>query len=63
MMDSLPSEPKQLLLAHLLGRMDDFHAVRHRRVRTEPFQNAYEQLIAELPPAANSQPSNKETTQ
>lgn len=42
------SEPEKLLLAHLLGRLDDFHVSHHKRVRAEPFSGAYARLMNEL---------------
>lgn len=43
------SESEKLLLAHLLGRLDDFHVDNHKKVvREESFQDAHQQLMAVL---------------
>lgn len=46
----LLAEPEKLLLAHLLGKLDDFHVKHHKRVRAEAFKRAYEYLMSELRP-------------
>lgn len=56
MMYDLLSEPEKLLLAHLLGRLDGFHAGHHKQLRTEPFSTAHAQLMAELNQRTDHQP-------
>jgi DNA-binding MarR family transcriptional regulator len=48
MLYDLLSEPEKMLLAHLLGRLDEFHVVQHKRMRSASFKEAYSQLMAEL---------------
>ena len=47
MYDTLPNQEK-ILLAHLLGRLDDFHVTHHKRVRAEPFIDAYQLIMKAL---------------
>lgn len=42
------SEPEKMLLAHLLGRLDEIHVLQHKRVRSEAFSDAYALLMHEL---------------
>lgn len=48
MMYDLLSEPEKLLLVHLLGRLDQFHVIQHKLVRTKPFGEAHQQLLATM---------------
>ena len=48
MMYNRLSEPEKTLLAHLLGRLDEFHVVHHKPIRTSSFQDAYQHVMAEL---------------
>lgn len=42
------TEAERLLLAHLLGRLDDFHSTHHKSARTAKFDAVYNQLMTEL---------------
>lgn len=48
MMYDVLTDPEKQLLAHLLSRLDEFHVIHIRRLRSESFRIAYDQLMNEL---------------